>query len=136
MTGLLAGVAGLSEQLTAAGQGESNNRIGEVSFYPFSMKAKDPIRIALGTVVAEEVLVRVCTRGGTVGWGEASPYAAVTGDTQASSLAAGKSLVEVVIGCEPFEIPRIVAGEDQSGTISEGRSGIRRPRSSWSRIPD
>ncbi len=49
----------------------------------------EPFTIATGSqAIAHNVLVEVTLAGGVVGYGEASPFAAVTGETQESGLAA------------------------------------------------
>jgi len=87
-------------------------KIAEIEIYPFAMEARQTIRIALGTMAAENVLVRVRTNDGVAGWGEASPFSPVTVETQATDVAMGKSLAAVVRGRDPFEIARIAADMD------------------------
>jgi L-alanine-DL-glutamate epimerase-like enolase superfamily enzyme len=97
-------------------------RLADLEVFPFSMEAKEVIRIALGTVSTENVLVRLRTADGLVGWGESSPYAAVTGDTQATNVAAAKQLAGIVRGKDPFDLARIITEMDAATT---GEPGIK-----------
>jgi L-Ala-D/L-Glu epimerase len=91
-------------------------RLADLQVIPFGMESNEVVRIALGTMVAENVLVRLRTVDGLVGWGESSPYAPVTGDTQATNVAAAKLLAEIVRDKNPFDVARIVTEMD--GAIS------------------
>ncbi len=96
----------------ASGSTPKQTRIADMEVFPFGMESKEVIRIALGTMTAENVLVRIRTADGVVGWGESSPYSQVTGDTQATNVAAAKLLAGIVRGKDPFDIPRIVTEMD------------------------
>src|SRR4030042_5569201 len=61
--------------------GVRSRRIARIEFLPFSLESKQTIRIALGKVPGEEVLVRILTHDGLIGWGEASPLAPIPGAT-------------------------------------------------------
>jgi L-alanine-DL-glutamate epimerase-like enolase superfamily enzyme len=84
--------------------------------FPFTMKSKEVFRISLGTMTTENVLVRLRTEDGVTGWGESSPYSAVTGDTQATNLAASKMLAGIVKGKDPFDLARIITEMDATTT--------------------
>jgi L-alanine-DL-glutamate epimerase-like enolase superfamily enzyme len=105
---------------TLAGARESSGatakqrKIADIEIFPFFMEGKQVIRIALGAMMAEEVLVRIRTADGIVGWGEASPLCVVTGETQASDVAIGKKLADLIKGRDPFELTRIVEDMDHS----------------------
>jgi L-alanine-DL-glutamate epimerase-like enolase superfamily enzyme len=59
----------------------------------------EPFAIATGApAVAENLLVRLTHADGTVGLGEAAPFAEVSGETQASTLAAIDSAKELLVG--------------------------------------
>ena len=97
----------------AVGQPVRSTQIEDVEFYPFNVPYKEPFRIALGTITAaEDVLVRLRTREGVVGWGESCPYAAVTSETQATDLAIGKDLATFIRGRDPFTLAAIMAEMD------------------------
>ena len=106
-TGLL-----LSAQ-PVAGQPSRSIQIQDVEIYPYNVSMIEPFRVALSTITsAENVLVRLRTREGVVGWGEASPYSPVTGETQAVDLAVGKDLANFVRGRDPFTLSAIVSDMD------------------------
>ena len=106
-TGLL-----LSAQ-PVAGQPSRSIQIQDVEIYPYNVSMIEPFRVALSTITsAENVLVRLRTREGIVGWGEASPYSPVTGETQAVDLAVGKDLANFVRGRDPFTLSAIVSDMD------------------------
>jgi L-alanine-DL-glutamate epimerase-like enolase superfamily enzyme len=67
--------------------------------FTFGMESKEVIRIALGTMTAENVLVRIRTADGVVGWGESSPHSQVTRRHAGDQWLAG-----IVRGKDPFDI--------------------------------
>ncbi len=71
---------------------------------------KTPFRTALRTVEqVEDIVVRVQTDTGHVGYGEAPPTAAITGDTHATIIRAIRAdIAPVVIGEEVADIDRLV----------------------------
>jgi len=95
------------------GQPVRSTQIQDVEIYPYNVSMIEPFRVALGTISsAENVLVRLRTREGVVGWGEAGPYSPVTGETQAVDLAVGKDLANFVRGRDPFTLSAIVSDMD------------------------
>ncbi len=88
------------------------HRIASVELFPYGLETKQVTRIALGQVTVEGVLVRLRTGEGLVGWGEASPYAPITGETQTSCIAVGKRLAQVVRDRDVFDMARVVADMD------------------------
>jgi len=95
------------------GQPVRSTQIQDVEIYPYNVSMIEPFRVALSTITsAENVLVRLRTREGVVGWGEASPYSPVTGETQAVDLAAAKDLANFVRGRDPFTLSAIVSDMD------------------------
>ncbi|MBZ4395342.1 dipeptide epimerase [Myxococcus sp. AS-1-15] len=63
--------------------------ITAVQFEPLDLPLTEPFGIATGAQhAAENVLVKLTLADGTVGLGEAAPFPAVSGETQASTLAA------------------------------------------------
>jgi L-alanine-DL-glutamate epimerase-like enolase superfamily enzyme len=96
--------------------------VAEVELFPYALESKHVIRIALGQVAAQGVLVRLRTAAGLAGWGEASPYAPITGETQASCLAFGRQLAQVIRGRDVFDLARIVADMD---AVTTGNPSIK-----------
>lgn len=95
-------------------------RISDVTVWPFRMLQKQTIRIALGVMLTENVLVRLRTADGVVGWGESSPYPAVMSETQTSDVALAKELGRIVMGQDPFSIPKIAIDFDRFTPANPG----------------
>ena len=77
-------------------------RIAELHATPMTAPLHAPFGIATGAqAAAENVLVRIVLDDGTVGLGEAAPFAAVNGETQAATLAAIDSARALIVGRDP-----------------------------------
>ncbi len=73
--------------------------ITDLRFGPFDIPLIEPFAIATGAQpVAQNVLVELRLADGTRGYGEAAPFPAVTGETQASTLAALGTLQASLLG--------------------------------------
>jgi L-Ala-D/L-Glu epimerase len=97
------------------------DRITSCDLFPFAIALKEVQRIALGTTdVVEGIFVRLRTADGVVGWGECSPYHAVTSETQATGVAMGRALIQMLLDKSPFEIPAVVAAMDRFAPASPG----------------
>jgi L-alanine-DL-glutamate epimerase-like enolase superfamily enzyme len=70
----------------------------------------------------DNVFVRVHTEEGVIGVGEASPYSAVTSETQQTDVAMAHSLAEVVRGQDPFAVTKIV---DDMDVLSPNNPSIK-----------
>lgn len=76
-------------------QEEVNVKIKKIEIGHLSIPLKTPFKTALRTVTSvEDVIVRISTDNGLVGYGEAPPTAVITGDTIGSI----RSAIETVIG--------------------------------------
>jgi len=53
---------------------------------------------------AENVVVKLITNTGLIGWGEASPFAAITGDSQATNIETAKHLAKLILNKNPLAI--------------------------------
>jgi L-alanine-DL-glutamate epimerase-like enolase superfamily enzyme len=83
--------------------------IKDVEIYAFDVPLVAPFRISIGEVkAANDVLVRVRTDNGLVGIGEACPFPPITGETQATNIAAAKAIREMLIGKDPLAIDAIL----------------------------
>jgi L-Ala-D/L-Glu epimerase len=79
-----------------------------VDIFVYDLPLQAPFRIAIGTMnAANDVLVRVRTDAGLDGWGEACPFPPITGETQATNLAAARALRAVVLGRDPLAIEHL-----------------------------
>jgi L-alanine-DL-glutamate epimerase-like enolase superfamily enzyme len=84
-------------------------RITGVDIFVYDLPLQQPFRIAIGTMgAANDVLIRLRTDAGLTGLGEACPFPPITGETQATNIAAAQALREVVIGRNPLEIESLL----------------------------
>lgn len=76
------------------------DQIKKITLYPFNIKLIDPFVISLETIThARNVLVRIhCEDPELSGWGEASPYQTIQGETQASQLLIGPFIARALMG--------------------------------------
>jgi L-alanine-DL-glutamate epimerase-like enolase superfamily enzyme len=80
-------------------------RITAVELFRAAIPMVAPFRIALGTVSqADYLFVRIDTDAGVSGWGEATPFSMITGDTQGTNLAAAVDLARLLLGEDPLDI--------------------------------
>ena len=79
--------------------------ICDLDFRPFDVPLDEPFGIATGTqAVAHNVLVELRLDDGTVGIGEAAPFPAVNGETQAQVLAALGNARAALIGLDALRL--------------------------------
>jgi L-alanine-DL-glutamate epimerase-like enolase superfamily enzyme len=80
-------------------------KITGVDIFKFDIKMIHPIRVPIGILdAAHNVAIRINTDGGICGWGEASPFEPITGDTQLISLELGKKLAASIVGSDPLAL--------------------------------
>lgn len=88
-------------------------KIRDVEIFPFTLQQKVAIKIALPTpLTMDNVFIRLRTEDGVTGVGEASPYSAVTSETQQTDIAMARTLADLVRGRDPFTIAKIVDDMD------------------------
>jgi len=91
------------------GEGLRKPKVVSVEVFPLNMTLKEVMKIALATpFTADNVLVRLRTDDGLIGYGESSPYSAVMGETQGSDFVLAKPLAAMVKGRDPFTLPQII----------------------------
>ena len=79
--------------------------IQRISIYRCPVKLKEPFIISLGRIdSADNVLVRIETSGGIVGFGECSPFRSIHGETGETCLATGKIFAAAILGMEAHSI--------------------------------
>jgi muconate cycloisomerase len=84
--------------------------IRRVEAFPVALPLKKPMKMAGVTIAnAENVLVRIESSDGTVGWGEAASAPTMTGDTQAGLFAAVHHLAPLLIGQDAWMRPALMA---------------------------
>jgi L-alanine-DL-glutamate epimerase-like enolase superfamily enzyme len=110
--GVVGGLGALMPvSLFAAAQAEKKRRptITSVEAAPFSVPLRSVAKVAFAVPVnADNVLVRLRMSDGTVGYGEVSAYSPVMSETQASDLALARPLGSLLLGRDPFELPRLL----------------------------
>jgi L-alanine-DL-glutamate epimerase-like enolase superfamily enzyme len=83
-------------------------KITDIKYERLKVKFKKPFVIALGVIeYGETILVKVTTDEGIVGYGEASPFTAVTGETLESVPIVLELFKSALVGVDPVEIEKI-----------------------------
>ena len=80
-------------------------KISRIDIYKFNIKLTQPTVVPIGILdAANNVVLRVTTDDGTRGWGEASPFAPITGDTQESNFENARLLALTILGKDPLAV--------------------------------
>ena len=110
--GLASGLGGFglsAAQAAGARAGAPKMTIKDIEIYAFDLPLVAPFRISIGEMkAANDVLVRVRTDSGLVGIGEACPFPPITGETQATNIAAAKAIRDMLIGQDPLAIDAVL----------------------------
>lgn len=78
--------------------------IRQAEIYKLSVPLIEPFTTSLGTeYAAENVLVRLLTEEGPVGFGECSPYMPINGESQDTCFAVGQYFAKALIGRNPLD---------------------------------
>lgn len=78
---------------------ERARTIARLDMAPVAVRLAESFAISKGSIgTARNVLVRVALRDGSAGYGEAAPFEAITGETQASTLTALQAMIATVTG--------------------------------------
>jgi L-alanine-DL-glutamate epimerase-like enolase superfamily enzyme len=84
-------------------------RITDIKIYPFDIPLREVFQIATMNIsTASNVLINITTNNGVDGWGEASSFHALVGETQLINFAAAKEFKTILIGKNPLEINSII----------------------------
>ena len=84
-------------------------KISKIDVYKFNISYLYPTKVAIGEITdAHNIAIKISTNTGLVGWGEASPFAPITGDTQASSYYMAQQLGHLIMGKNPLAIDVIM----------------------------
>ena len=82
----------------------NNLKITHIDIYPFNVASEHEFKIATMVISgAQNVLIHIRTNDGVDGWGEASSFRAIVGETQNINLAAAQELRDILIGKNPLE---------------------------------
>lgn len=85
-------------------------KITDITWETLHIDLQEPFKIAFTEIgYAEVVLIKVTTDEGLVGYGEAAPFAPVTGETSDSVIALLKLFKPGLLGMDPFAIEAIHA---------------------------
>ena len=80
-------------------------RITSVDIYTLQIPFEHPLVVPIGTLSgAENVVIKINTDSDLVGWGESSPFAPITGDTQDSNYAMAQQFATLIVGRDPLGI--------------------------------
>jgi muconate cycloisomerase len=83
--------------------------IRRIDAIPVALPLRKPMKMAGVTIAtADNVLVRIEADGELIGWGEAASAPTMTGDTQASLVAAIRHLAPLVIGADAWDRPALM----------------------------
>jgi L-Ala-D/L-Glu epimerase len=95
-------------------------KIRDVAIMPYNLPQKQVLMAAFSTpLTTDNVLIRLRTEEGVIGWGESSPYAPITGENQQSDVTMGRSLAELVKGRDVFALSRIIADMDGAADYNQ-----------------
>ncbi len=84
-----------------------STRIKEIRGEPLNIPLKEPFRIAVGEIrEAQNVLITLVLENGIVGHGEASPFPPISGETQATALAAIRYCSDLLVGLDAIHYRR------------------------------
>lgn len=87
-----------------------NMRIKRIEISELNVPTHHPIRLPIGLVDgARNVVIKIITECGIIGWGEASPFKPVTGDTQESNTLAAVRIAKHLLKKDPQTIGQHVA---------------------------
>ena len=87
--------------------------ITDIKIFKFDIPLRDVFQIAtMSLTSAENVLIKIETSDGLVGWGEAAPFHALVGETQGIDLAVAKELRQFLMGKNPQELTHLIHGMD------------------------
>jgi o-succinylbenzoate synthase len=98
-------------------------RIRQIELYKLSIPLKEPFVTSLGTdTAAENVLVRIITEEGIIGFGECSPYMPINGESQDTCFIVGQYFAKALKGKDPLQIEECINLMDR---IIYGNSSIK-----------
>ena len=98
-------------------------KISHIDVYKYNIELTNPTVVPIGVLdAANNVVLRITTESGKEGWGEASPFAPITGDTQESNFRNARSLGQSILGKDPLAIENRM---DEIGAITIGEPSLR-----------
>lgn len=95
--------------MMATASAHSNLAIQDMKIYRFDIPLREVFTIATMSLSrAQNLLVELRTNEGISGWGEASSFHSIAGETQAINIAAAKELKPYVVGKNPLAINSLI----------------------------
>lgn len=80
-------------------------KIAKIEISRLHMTFTQSLKVALGEITgADNVVIKIITDSGIYGWGEASPFAPITGDSVESNFAVAPALAELITGKDALAI--------------------------------
>jgi L-Ala-D/L-Glu epimerase len=80
-------------------------KIESIGIYQLNIATTFPTKTPVGTLDgAKNIAIKITTDTGLVGWGEASPFAPITGDSQESNYVTAQQLALLIKGKDPLAI--------------------------------
>lgn len=93
--------------------------ISSIDIHTLNIPFHEPFKVSIGMVdSAQNIVIKLTTDQGLVGWGEASPCAYITGDSQATNYQTAQQLARLIVGKDPLAIEARMA-EINGFTVSE-----------------
>ncbi|NJC26364.1 mandelate racemase/muconate lactonizing enzyme family protein [Neolewinella antarctica] len=88
-------------------------KIAKISFYEAPISLREPFIISLGPLThANNVFVKLETDTGLTGWGEASPFPMIHGETMAGCVAVGQYLARQLLTLDPADHAGVLTAMD------------------------
>lgn len=98
-------------------------KIKRVDIHKINIERSQPTRIAIGLLSeAQNVGIKITADNDMYGWGEASPFAPITGDSQDGNFVTAKHLAKLIKGKNPLAIDARMA---EINAFSAGQPSIR-----------
>lgn len=92
----------------------SEEIIKSIEVKPLKVKLREPFIISLGRLdYADNVVVKITTANGIVGFGECSPFRSIHGETAETCIAVAKIISEIFIGKNALKIEELVGLMDK-----------------------
>ena len=80
-------------------------KITQIDIYKVNVGLTHPIRVPIGIIeAAQNVAIKIITDSGFIGWGEASSFAPITGDSQETNYVTALQLAQLIKGKDPLAI--------------------------------
>ena len=80
-------------------------KISQIDTYTMNIGLTESLRTPIGVIAASNnVVIKITTNEGLIGWGEASPFAPITGDSQQTNVQTAQQLAHVITGKDPLAI--------------------------------